>query len=84
MFRTFAIAAILALAATAPVQAEDSLTSRIHDAAVKACAAKVGASLPLTFYGPINAHCVDKVSADAMAKILATRVAKTEASTATN
>ena len=83
MFRTFAIAAILSLSVSA-AQAEDSLVSRVHDAAIKACAAKVGASLPLTFYGPIHAHCVDRVSTDALASIRAKQLAKAEASTAAN
>ena len=46
MFRNFAIAAILVLAASS-AQAEDSLSTRIHDAAVKACAAKIGDNLPI-------------------------------------
>ena len=83
MFRTFAVAAILSLAVSA-AQADDSLVTRVHDAAVRVCAAKVGASLPLTFYRAINAHCVDNVSSDAMARIRARQLAKTEASTAAN
>ncbi len=82
MFRTFAIAAILSLSTAA--QAEDSLANRIHDAAVKACAAKVGDNLPLSYYRALSAHCVDSVSADAMARILARQVAKADASTAAN
>ena len=79
MFRMFAVAAILSLTALAPAaRAEDHLVTLVHDAAVKACATKIGASLPLTFYGPINAHCVDRVSADALATIRARQVAKAE------
>ena len=85
MFRPFAIAAILSTAAlTSAVQAEDSLAARIHDAAEKACSAKVGASLPMTFYRAVTAHCVDRVSTDALASIRARQVAKAEASTAAN
>ena len=82
MHRIFAFAAILSLSTAA--QAEDSLASRIHDAAVKACAAKVGDNLPLIYYRALSTHCVDSVSADVMARILARQVAKTEGSTATN
>jgi len=77
MFRVFAVAAILSLSAAA--QADDSLAARIHDAAVKACAAKVGASRPLNFYRQITEHCVDRVSAMALASIRAREVAKAEA-----
>ena len=84
MFRAFAIAAILTSTLTTAVQAEDSLTARVHDAAEKACAAKVGASLPITFYRAVTARCVDRVSAEALASIRARQVAKAEASTAAN
>ncbi len=77
MFRTFAVAAILSLSAIA-AQADDSLTTRIHDAAVKACDAKVGANLPVSYYRALSEHCVDKVSADAMATIRARQVAKAD------
>ena len=82
MHRMFAVATILSLSTAA--QAEDSLASRIHDAAVKACAAKVGDNLPLIYYRALSTHCADSVSADVMARILARQVAKTNASTATN
>jgi hypothetical protein len=81
VFRKFAVAAILALAASS-AQAEDSLTTRIHDAAVKACAAKIGDNLPISYYRAFSAHCVDRVSADALASIRARQVA--DASTAAN
>ena len=87
MFRQFAIAAILFLttaAMTVPAMADDSVTARVHDAAEKACAAKVGARLPMTFYRAITAHCVDRVSTGALASIRARQVAKAEASTAAN
>ena len=76
MFRTFAVAAILSLAA-ASAQADD-LNSRIHDAAVKACAAKIGANLPISYYRPLAAHCVDRVSAMALASITAKQVARND------
>lgn len=82
MFRVFAIAAILSLSAAA--QADDSLAARIHDAAVKACATKVGASRPFTFYRQITERCVDRVSAMALASIRAREVAKADASMAAN
>ena len=74
MFRTFAIAAMLSLATAA--RAEDSLATRIHDAAVKACAAKIGDNLPMTYYRALSAHCVDRVSAIALATIRARQVAQ--------
>jgi hypothetical protein len=83
VFRTFAVAAILALAASS-AQAEDSLTIRIHDAAVKACAAKIGDNLPISYYRALSAHCADRVSADALATIRARQVAQAEASTSAN
>ena len=54
MFRILAAAAIFSL--TTAAQADDSLAARIHEAAVKACAAKVGAHLPITFYSAVEAR----------------------------
>ncbi len=60
MFRKFAVAAILVLAVSS-AQAEDSLTTRIYDAAMKACAAKVGDNLPISYYraliAPLRGQC---------------------------
>ncbi len=83
MLRTFAVAAIFTLTAVA-AQADDTLASRVHDAAVKACAAKVGDNLPISYYRALSAHCADRVTADALATITARQVAQTEASTASN
>lgn len=74
MLRIFAIAAILSLTAVA-ARADDNLATRIHDAAVKACAAKIGDNLPITYYRALSAHCVDRVSAEALATIRARQVA---------
>ena len=74
MVRIFAVAAILSLTAVA-AQAEDNLTIRVHDAAVKACAAKVGDNLPLTYYRALSAHCADSVSADVLNTIRARQTA---------
>jgi hypothetical protein len=82
VFRILAIAAILSLSAAA--QADDSLAARVHDAAVKACAAKVGDNLPISYYRALSAHCADRVSATALASIRARQVARTEAATAAN
>ena len=49
----------------------DSLASRIHDAAVKACAAKIGDNRRMSFYGAVFDHCVEGVTADALAKMRA-------------
>ena len=82
MFRTFAVAAIISLTAAAAAQADDSLTTRVHAAAVKVCAAKVGDNLPLSYYRALSSHCADRVSTDALATIRARQVAK--ADTASN
>jgi hypothetical protein len=76
MLRTFAVAAILALAVSS-AQAEDSLVSRVHDAAVKACAVEASNSLPASHYATISAHCVDRISAAALSAIRARDAAKT-------
>ena len=77
MFRTFAVAAIISLTAVATAQADD-LSTRVHDAAVKVCAAKVGDNLPLSYYRALTSHCADRVSADALATIRARQVAKAD------
>jgi hypothetical protein len=70
--------------AVSAAQAEDSLDTRVHNAALKACTAKVGASLPITFYRAITVHCAERVSTEALASIRARQVARAEASTAAN
>jgi hypothetical protein len=83
VFRTFAIAAILSLTAVAAQaqdtvttsQTQDNLAARVHQAAVKACAAKVGDNLPISYYRALSAHCADRVSADALATIRARQTA---------
>ena len=75
MFRTFAVATFLALAVTA-AQADDSLEARVHDAAVKACAAKVGDNRRMSFYGAVFDHCVETVTADTLASIHSKQDAK--------
>jgi hypothetical protein len=77
MFRIFTTAALLALTISV-AQAEDSLVSRIHDAAVRACAVKIGASRPITMYRGCTGYCVKRVSADALAKYQANASAKAE------
>ena len=78
MFRNFTIAAVLVLAASS-AQAEDSLSTRIHDAAVKACAAKIGDNLPISYYRAFSAHCVERVTTMTMASIAAKQVARNDA-----
>jgi hypothetical protein len=82
MLRTLTTAALLALTVSA-AQAE-TLSDRIHTAAVKACAAESSSSLPLSHYSAITAACVDRLSASAEAKYQSTADAKTMASTASN
>jgi hypothetical protein len=84
MFRMFTTAAILALTITAGAQAEESLTSRIHDAAVEACAVENNAGKPALYYSALTQHCVDRISAAAVIKYQAQADAKTMASTAIN
>jgi len=82
MLRTLTAAALLALTVSA-AQAE-SLSERIHIAAVKACAAESSKALPLSHYSAITAACVQRISASAEAKYQAMAEAKTMASTASN
>jgi hypothetical protein len=81
MSRMFAVAAILSLTLGA-AQAADSLDSRIHDAAVTACASESSASLPASHYAAITQACVNRLSSATMRKMQAEALAKTEASTA--
>jgi hypothetical protein len=81
MFRIFTTVAILALTAGA-AQAAESLTTRIHAAAVEACTPERSASLPVSHYSAITEHCVKRISAAAVAKYQAEAEAKTRASTA--
>jgi hypothetical protein len=80
MFRTFAIATILSLTAAA-AQAE-SLESRIHTAAVKACAPEAAKALPASHYSAITEACVYRVSKGAIMNMQARALEKTKASTA--
>lgn len=77
MLRNFAIAAILVLAASS-AQAEDNLSTRVHDAAVKACAAKIGDNLPVSYYRAFSSRCVDRVTTMTMATITANQVARND------
>jgi hypothetical protein len=78
MLRTLTV--ILALTAVS-AQAE-SLSDRIHAAAVESCATESGGVLPLSHYQAITAACVRRISATATAKYQAQAEAKTRASTA--
>ena len=81
MFRIFTTVAILALT-TAAAPAAESLTTRIHTAAVEACTPERSASMPVSHYGAIIQHCVERISNAAVAKYQAEAEAKTRASTA--
>jgi hypothetical protein len=83
MFRTFTTAAILALTITA-AQAGESLSTRIHNAAVEACSVESNASAPVLYYGALTQHCIERISAAATVKYQAAAAAKTMASTAVN
>ena len=70
MTRLFTIAAVFALAiSSAQAGPSDQLATRIHDAAVTACAPeRATGALPREHYGAINDHCVYRVSRAAMDK----------------
>ena len=81
MFRISTVAAVLVLT-TAAAQATESLSTRIHNAAVEACAPESSTNMPVSHYGAITSHCVYRISAAAMTKYQAEAEAKTKASTA--
>lgn len=81
MTRTFALAALLSLSAVAVAQA-GTLATRVHEAAVEACAVESGASLPSAHYAAITKTCVDRLSATALRKVAMEASARTHASTA--
>ena len=73
MLRTTLIALTFSLisgAAVAPAQADTvSLTQRVHDAAVKACAPeRISGMTPSAHYGAIDEQCVYRLSHAAMAR----------------
>jgi hypothetical protein len=82
MLRTLTAAALLAL--TVNAAPAETLSDRIHAAAVKACAVEAGGVLPLSHYRAITAACVRRVSATAETKYQASAAAKTMAATASN
>lgn len=81
MFRTTAVLLVLT-AVTA--QAGESLATRVHVAAVTACAPESAASLPVSHYGAISQYCVDRLTKTTLARLQADAAAKTKASTALN
>jgi hypothetical protein len=81
MFRMFAVATALVLTSAA-AQATESLSVRIHNAAVEACAPESSFNMPVSHYGAITSHCVDRISAAATTKYQTEAEAKTKASTA--
>ena len=83
MLRLFTAAAFLALT-LASAQAEESLATRIHTAAVAACAPETSASLPLSHYGAISQSCVARISRAALVKYQALAESKAKAFTAAN
>jgi hypothetical protein len=83
MFRLSTTAAILALTVTA-AQAGESLTTRIHDAAVAACAPEASSSRPASHYRAITQSCVQRISNAATVKYQAAAEAKTKAATDVN
>ena len=83
MFRTFTTLAILALTVSA-AQAGD-LSSRIHDAAVAACASeRVDGVGPASHYRAIADRCVERIANAAMARHQAEAQARAGAKLANN
>ena len=70
MTRMFSAAAVFALAiSSAQAGTSDQTATRIHDAAVTACAPeRATGALPRSHYGAIDNHCVYRVSRAAMDK----------------
>jgi hypothetical protein len=83
MLRTLTAAALLSLTALS-AQAGETLASRIHTAAVAACAPESSSALPASHYGAISQSCVARISSAALVKYQALAEAKTKASTAIN
>jgi hypothetical protein len=82
------LSAVLLVLTATTAWAGESLESRIHTAAVEACAPEAVpqavASRPLSHYGAITDRCVARISNSAMAKYQAMAQAKLQASTAAN
>jgi hypothetical protein len=74
-------AALLALTATTASAAE-TLESRVHAAAVEACAPEADARRPLSHYGAITERCIARISNSAMAKYQTAAETRMKASTA--
>lgn len=84
MFRSFAFATIAVLTAVLPVTAAESLSARVHKAAIAACAPESSPSLPAAHYRAIAEHCVIRISDAAMSSAQAKALEKTQAATASN
>ena len=74
-------AALVLLTATT-AWAGESLDSRIHAAAVEACAPETATNRPLSHYGVITERCIARISNSAMAKYQAMAESRMKASTA--
>lgn len=81
MLRIVTSATLLTLS-LATAQAAEPLSTRIHEAAVKACAPESSTSLPVSHYAAISNACVYRISATTTARYQAEAEAKTKASTA--
>ena len=76
-------AALVFLTATT-AWAGESLESRIHAAAVEACAPEAATNRPQSHYRVITERCIARISSSAIAKYQATAEAKLKASSAAN
>ncbi len=81
MTRMFATAAILSLTVLS-AQAAETLETRVHAAAVEACAVESSASLPASHYSAITKSCINRISTAALRKMASDAQDKTMASTA--
>ena len=82
MLRILTNAALLAL--TLGAAQADSLSDRIHAAAVRACATESSKVRPMAHYSAITEICVRRISATAEAKYQDAATMKAMASTASN
>jgi hypothetical protein len=68
MFRMFTAVALIGLVAT-PALAETAFESRVHEAAIAACAVEAAPGAgPASHYGKIVENCVSRLSREALSK----------------
>ncbi|MEO8302130.1 MAG: hypothetical protein ABI608_10070 [Rhizomicrobium sp.] len=78
------LSAVLLVLTATTAWAGESLESRVHAAAVKACVPEAATNRPVSHYVVITNRCIARISDSAMAKYQATAEARLQASTAAN